>query len=81
MSGDLCLGPDGTSPVIKSAFWTQSTDKGSGKFLVTVNIIGSFILREWSDKNASITGVFQPLADNGPIGTETTTLVRVILVK
>jgi hypothetical protein len=81
MSGNTCLGPDGNSPVIKSAFWTQSTNKGSGKFLVTVNIIGSFTLKEWNDKNASITGVFLPLADNGPVGSKTTTLVKVLLVQ
>ena len=81
MSGDFCLGPDGNSPVIKSAFWTQSTAKGNGKFLVTVNIIGSFILKAWNDKNASITGIFQPLADNGPVGRETTTLVKIVLVQ
>lgn len=81
MSGNLCLGPDGNSPVIKSAFWTHSTTKDAGKFLVTVNIIGSFALKEWDNKNASITGVFLPLADNGPVGGKTTTLVNIILVQ
>lgn len=82
-NGGTCLGPDGTSPLIKSAFWTQSTTKGTGKFDVNVAVIGSFKLLSWDGKgnNVGITGVFQPILDSGPIGTGNTTLQKVVLVK
>jgi len=78
-----CLGPDGTSPVIKSAFWTQTTNKGEGKFTAAVAVIGSFKLLNWSGSgnDVGITGVFQPMLDHGPIGTGNTTLQKVVLVK
>jgi Flp pilus assembly protein TadG len=83
ISGNDCLGPDGNPPVIKSAFWTQATNKGNGKFNVQVTVIGSFVLKQFYQQSNElhIVGSFQPIADNGPIGTETTTLVKVILVK
>jgi hypothetical protein len=83
MSGDDCLGPDGTPPVIKSAFWTQATNKGGGKFTVDVVVIGSFVLKKFYQQSNElhIVGAFQPIADNGPVGSETTTLVKIILVQ
>ena len=83
VAGAECLGPDGNNPVIKSAFWTQATNKGNGRFDVVVNIIGSFVLKTYdaTPNSLHVTGVFQTIADNGPIGTQTTTLVRVVLVK
>lgn len=82
-SGDDCLGADGNPPVIKSAFWTQATNKGGGKFTVDVTVIGSFVLKKFyqQSNDLHIVGTFQPIADNGPIGTETTTLVKIILVQ
>lgn len=81
MSGTTCLDASGNNPIIKSAFWTQATNKGSGKFYVNVAMIGSFVLQQWDSQHASITGVFQPTLDGGPLGDTTTTLVRVVLVK
>lgn len=83
MAGDNCLGPDGEPPVIKSAFWTQATNKGGGKFTVQVTVIGSFVLKQFYQQSNElhIVGTFQPIADNGPIGNQTTTLVKVILVQ
>lgn len=83
LSGTTCLDANGNSPIIKSAFWTQTASKGNGKFDVTVQIVGSFALKNFDNRNASITGVFQPIQDNGQIANEntTTTLQRIILVK
>ena len=81
VAGTTCLDANGNNPIIKSAFWTQATDKGSGKFDVDVNLLGSFVLQQWDGQHGSITGVFQPTASSGPIGNQTTTLVRVVLVK
>jgi Flp pilus assembly protein TadG len=83
ISGDNCLGADGNPPVIKSAFWSQYTPKGTGKFTVEVAIIGSFVLKKFYQdaSDLHIVGTFQPIADNGPIGGATTTLVKVILVQ
>ncbi|HEX6533493.1 MAG TPA: pilus assembly protein TadG-related protein [Gemmatimonadaceae bacterium] len=80
-AGNICLDENGKTPLIKSAFWTQATNKGSGKFEVTVQIIGSFALKMWDPKQAAITGVFQPIQDTGPVGSEITTLQRIVLVK
>lgn len=82
LSGTTCLDANGNNPLIKSAFWTQSADKGNGKFDVTVQIIGSFALQQFDNKNATITGVFQPIQDNGGISVNTTTTLQtVVLVK
>lgn len=83
IAGDDCLGPDGNPPVIKSAFWNQFTEKGNGKFNVEVTVIGSFVLKKFYQQSNElhIVGTFQPIADNGPVGGATTTLVKVILVK
>lgn len=83
LAGDNCLGPDGNPPIIKSAFWTQATNKGNGKFTTEVTVIGSFVLNKFYQKSNElhIVGTFQPIADNGPIGNQTTTLVKVILVQ
>ncbi|HEU4565521.1 MAG TPA: hypothetical protein VFS05_12755, partial [Gemmatimonadaceae bacterium] len=83
LSGTTCQDANGNSPIIKSAFWTQTASKGNGKFDVTVQIVGSFALKNFDNRNASITGVFQPIQDNGQIANEntTTTLQRIILVK
>lgn len=78
---NTCLGKDGKSPLIKSAFWLTATDKGNGKYNVVVKVIGSFVLQKFNNQNATITGVFQPIDDAGPSGTETTTLVKLVLVK
>lgn len=81
-AGNTCLDANGNTPMIKSAFWTQSTNKGSGKFEVTVQIIGSFALKQYDKSKATITGVFQPIQDSGPVSDSvTTTLQRIILVK
>jgi Flp pilus assembly protein TadG len=83
LAGDDCLGADGNPPVIKSAFWSQATNKGNGKFTVEVEVIGSFVLKKFYQQSNElhIVGTFQPIADNGPVGGATTTLVKVILVK
>lgn len=83
MVGNDCYGPNGAHPLIKSAFWTQATNKGSGKFEVEVNIIGSFVLKQFyqQSNDLHVVGTFQPVADNGPIGGQTTTLVRIVLVQ
>jgi hypothetical protein len=79
--GTLCEDANGLPPVIKSAFWTQATNKGSGKFLTYIKTIGSFTLTNWDQKGASITGVFQVDQDEGPSGPGGSTLVKVVLVK
>jgi hypothetical protein len=83
LAGDNCLDAAGNPPVIKSAFWTQATKKGGGKFNAQVTIIGSFTLKKFyqQSNDLHIVGTFEPLADNGPVGTETTTLVKIILVQ
>ena len=83
-----CLGPAGTDVVIKSAFWrVPPTANSVGKYPVEVALIGSFKLEKFSTstagggRKAQLTGVFQPEADPGPIGNQTTTLVKVVLVQ
>ncbi len=83
-----CLGPDGQPIVVKTAFWTiPPTENGTGKFPVAVAMIGSFKLEKFfvttgqGGQKAQLTGVFQPEADPGPIGSQTTTLVKIVLVQ
>ena len=73
-----CLGADGSNPIIKSAFFIPD-GKTKGRTTVIVSAIGSFKLTKWDGKQ--ITGVFVPAQDKGPVGTGSTTLQRVVLVK
>jgi hypothetical protein len=81
----ICKGPNGEDVVVKTAFWDAPTD-ANGRLAAEVKLIGSFQLKTFDkqsgkDGKAKLTGTFLPLADNGPIGHQTTTLVRIVLVQ
>jgi Flp pilus assembly protein TadG len=85
-----CKNDDGTPIDVKSAFWSQTTNKGNGTFYATVKVIGSFTLTGYYadddkgtavDEAGTIMGRFKPITEMGPVGTATTTLVRPLLVK
>lgn len=83
--GGECKGPNGEDVVVKTAFWSAPTDR-NGRLAAMVQLIGSFKLKTFVKENgkdgkAKLTGTFQPIADNGPIGEQTTTLVKIVLVK
>jgi hypothetical protein len=85
LAGNECKGPNGEDVVVKTAFW-DAPQSLNGRLAAVVKLIGSFQLKTFTKKNgkdgkAVLTGTFLPLADNGPIGSQTTTLVRIILVK
>jgi Flp pilus assembly protein TadG len=85
-----CKGPNGEDVRVKTAFWS-APPTANGRFAVAVQLIGSFKLEKFyptddkstrdRDEAASLTGVFEPLADPGPIGSSTTTLVKIVLVQ
>lgn len=83
--GNECKGPNGEDVVVKTAFWSAPTSR-NGRLAAMVQLIGSFRLKTFIKENgpdgkAKLTGTFEPLADNGPIGSQTTTLVKIILVR
>ena len=70
---------------MKTAFWDAPTSS-NGRLSAVVKLVGSFQLKTFTKANAGggkgvLTGTFLPLADNGPIGGQTTTLVKIILVQ
>lgn len=80
-----CKGPNGEDVVVKTAFWSAPTTS-NGRLAAAVRLIGSFQLKTFTKNNgkdgkAQLTGTFLPLADNGPIGNQVTTLVRIVLVQ
>ncbi len=85
-----CKGPNGEDVRVKTAFWSSPPD-ANGRFAVAVQLVGSFKLEKFYptddkstkgiDEAASLTGVFEPLADPGQIGSATTTLVKIVLVQ
>jgi len=68
--------------VAKAALWSQRTDKGNGKYSVTVRQIVSFRLTNLSQKNGEsiVTGYFLPIITSGGITPLKTTIKRPILV-
>jgi hypothetical protein len=82
---NMCKGPNGEDVVVKTAFWDAPTS-ANGRLAAVVKLVGSFQLKTFTKQNgkdgkAVLTGTFLPLADPGPIGGQTTTLVRIILVQ
>jgi len=83
--GNVCKGPSGEDVVVKTAFWDAPTSS-NGRLSAVVKLVGSFQLKTFTKQNGSggkavLTGTFLPLANNGPIGGQTTTLVKIILVQ
>jgi hypothetical protein len=83
--GGVCKGPNGEDIVVKTAFWDAPTSS-NGRLSAVVKLVGSFQLKTFTKDNKGggkgvLTGTFLPLADNGPIGGQTTTLVKIILVQ
>jgi Flp pilus assembly protein TadG len=77
-----CLDENGNIGIVtKAALWSQRTDKGGGKYTVTVRQIVSFVLENMSGiPDAAVTGYFLPIKTGGAITTIATTTQRPILV-
>ncbi|HEY8165685.1 MAG TPA: pilus assembly protein TadG-related protein [Gemmatimonadaceae bacterium] len=77
-----CLDENGNLGIVtKAALWSQRTDKGGGKYTVTVRQIVSFVLENMSGiPDAAVTGYFLPIKTGGAITTTATTTQRPILI-
>jgi hypothetical protein len=88
-SDGACLNEDGSTGVDIKAAFHLCTDGCNGMSEVQVKMLGSFTLTNVQPTGppdsefpaGSITGIFKPITGTGPVGSASTTLSRIILVR
>lgn len=83
MSGNNCLDANGNPTVTVASSFFRCGSGCSGQSVVSIQLIGSFILSSYNQGSGDLTGIFNPIARAGPVGSSgaSSTLVKAILVQ